>query len=575
MEHVWEPNAREHSGPMRGAVVLLVALAALLAMMGSADAKARGFGANCGPWAEAPAPGCDPANVTIVKQVDGESPTAFPFTVSYRVGGWWWNGTARKRIRDGMWPTGPQWRSTSFDLADNGVTAANAKSLGIALRGGAWVVIRESMVDGWSLRDVTCAASTFEAPGARDGGAYPVRVMQRASDGILLRVKHGEDVRCTFTNGTEAPTLRLVKDVVNDNGGTAVAGDFTLTATGAIADNVLTGTGDVSSTSGLQADTFTLSESGPAGYAAGAWACEGRDWVPADMTPSSLRRRGHGRDDGARGRAWIDGSWGDLQPWPIVNGNQIVLGARDDVTCRIVNDDVPPSLTITKVVVNNDAGTATPADFSLTATGALEGNAISGPGPVVASGATLRADTFTLSEDGPTGYTATWVCVGGTLTGNVIPIGVGQAVSCTVTNDDVGPTPPVTPETPVAPTVGPTPAIQPVIAPPVAVRGSVRLAGPRGCVRAGTVITRVSGENMASVRFIRDGRLVKRVNVTGTGTRVVTLTTRVRASDRLPHTVTARVRFVRGATPATRTVTHTFRNCRQAILPPMITPVTG
>ena len=42
----------------------------------------------------------------------------------------------------------------------------------------------------------------------------------------------GEDVTCTFVNNDDAPSLTLVKQVVNDNGGTAVAGDWTLTATG-------------------------------------------------------------------------------------------------------------------------------------------------------------------------------------------------------------------------------------------------------------------------------------------------------------------------------------------------------
>lgn len=563
MEHVWEPIARERSGPTRRVVVLLVALVALFIAASSASAKpgSASRSGNCGPWADGPAEGCEPAMLTIVKEVRGESSTAFPFTVAYRVGGWW-RGSDRAARSDGP---GGRWISRSFDLRANGAPGGNAKTLEIPLRGGAWVSIRESAVDGWFLDDMRCA-------GDQMARRHPVAIRTRSWDGYRVRLKHGEHLTCTVTNGSFAPTLRLVKDVVNDNGGTAVAGDFTLTATGTIEGNVLTGAGDVSSTADLRADTFTLSESGPTGYSAGAWVCEGRAWIPSDMTPTSLRRT-----DGRNGWDGIgDGSWGDLQPWPVVNGNQIVLDPRDDVTCRIANDDVPPSLTITKVVVNNDTGTATPTDFTLTATGALEGNVVSGPGPVVASGATLQADTFALSETGPEGYTATWACVGGTLTGTSIPLAIGQAVACTVTNDDVGPTPPpppVTPETPVAPTAASV--IQPVIAPPVAVRGTVRLAGPRGCVQPGTVITRVSGENMASVRFLRDGRLVKRVTVNGTGTRVVTLATRVRPGDRGPHTVTARVRFVTGATPATRTVTHTFRNCRQAILPAVIGGVTG
>ena len=35
----------------------------------------------------------------------------------------------------------------------------------------------------------------------------------------------GEDVTCTFVNDDDAPSLTLVKEVVNDNGGTAVPSD--------------------------------------------------------------------------------------------------------------------------------------------------------------------------------------------------------------------------------------------------------------------------------------------------------------------------------------------------------------
>ena len=49
----------------------------------------------------------------------------------------------------------------------------------------------------------------------------------------------GGEATCTITNDDNAPVLHLRKVVVNDNGGTAAAGDFTLTADGA-------GTNDVS-----------------------------------------------------------------------------------------------------------------------------------------------------------------------------------------------------------------------------------------------------------------------------------------------------------------------------------------
>jgi hypothetical protein len=62
-----------------------------------------------------------------------------------------------------------------------------------------------------------------------------------------------ESVTCTFYNDDNAPSLTLVKNVTNDNGGTAVASDWTLTATNY-------------DSSSPDAGTYNLSESGPSGY---------------------------------------------------------------------------------------------------------------------------------------------------------------------------------------------------------------------------------------------------------------------------------------------------------------------
>ena len=43
----------------------------------------------------------------------------------------------------------------------------------------------------------------------------------------------GETKTCTVTNDDIAPKLTVIKHVINDNGGTKTAADFTLTATGA------------------------------------------------------------------------------------------------------------------------------------------------------------------------------------------------------------------------------------------------------------------------------------------------------------------------------------------------------
>jgi hypothetical protein len=191
--------------------------------------------------------------------------------------------------------------------------------------------------------------------------------------------------------------LHLRKVVVNDNGGTATVADFALTADGS-GQNDLSGTSPVDSGAGLSADTWALSETSLPGYAASAWSCDG------------------GNQD----------------------GSSITVGIGQEATCTITNDDVAPVLHLRKVVVNDNGGTATVADFTLTADGAGE-NDLSGTSPVD-SGAGLLADTWALSETSLPGYTASaWVCDGGSQDGSSITVGIGGEATCTITNDDMPP----------------------------------------------------------------------------------------------------------------------------------------
>jgi hypothetical protein len=96
-------------------------------------------------------------------------------------------------------------------------------------------------------------------------------------------------------------SLTLVKQVVNDDGGSAQASDWTLSASGPTS---FSGPGpSVSSGDGFAAGTYTLAESGgPDGYAASAWDCAG---------------------------AAVDGA------------DTVTVTAGSQVTCTIVNDDIP------------------------------------------------------------------------------------------------------------------------------------------------------------------------------------------------------------------------------------------
>ncbi len=105
----------------------------------------------------------------------------------------------------------------------------------------------------------------------------------------------------------------------------------------------------------------------------------------------------------------------------------------------------PASLTLEKEVVNDNDGQATEDQFTLTATGlkvTIEG--IEGDPEV--TDAWVPIGTYALSESGPAGYTGTWACeddqqVEVPVSNDEITLTEGQIVTCTVTNDDIPPTP--------------------------------------------------------------------------------------------------------------------------------------
>ncbi len=260
--------------------------------------------------------------------------------------------------------------------ANNNLSGTSPVDSGSTLQPDTWT-LSETTQPGYSASAWVCTGGT--------------------QNGNQITVGFGGEATCTITNDDIAPKLHLRKVLVNDNGGTKSTNDFTLTANGT-GTNDLSGTSPVDSGATLKADTWTLSETNLAGYTASAWSCTG----------------------GTQ------------------NGNQITVGLDGEATCTITNDDIAPKLHLRKVLVNDNGGTKTVADFTLTADGSGS-NDLSGTSPVD-SGATLKADTWTLSETTQAGYTASaWVCTGGTQNGNQITVGLGGEATCTITNDDIAP----------------------------------------------------------------------------------------------------------------------------------------
>lgn len=226
-------------------------------------------------------------------------------------------------------------------------------------------------------------------------------------------------------------SLTLDKVVTRDNGGTAAESLWNLTATGALDPSTdlsgpgAAGSADVVSGPLFNPDTYTLAESGTvSGYTNGlTYSCV--------KTPAG----------GTAGVAVVS--------------NSIILASGDSAICTITNNDNPPSLILDKVVTSDQGGTAAASSWNLTATGALlpEGDRtnLSGPGAAgstdVVSGATFKADTYTLAETGGVaGYTngTTYSCVktlaggsaGTAVLSNSITLANGDSAICTITNTD-------------------------------------------------------------------------------------------------------------------------------------------
>lgn len=198
---------------------------------------------------------------------------------------------------------------------------------------------------------------------------------------------------------SQSTTLTLTKDLINDNGGTATASDWTLEANLAAGTAELSGISGVTSSS-LEAGDYELTETGPAGYTQTNLAC----------------------DSG------------------VLIGTSLTMAPGDDVNCTFSNDDQPVSLTLVKVV-NNQVGTAAANEWTLDAT--LAGlsilNGVTGT-PGVAS-SYLSAGDYVLSESGGAdGYRLeSLTCDAGILddSSNTLALTNGDVAVCTFTNRDL------------------------------------------------------------------------------------------------------------------------------------------
>ncbi len=296
-----------------------------------------------------------PASITIIKDATPNGSTSFPFTAS---------------------PS----PLTNFALVDDG-TSANTKVFSNITNFQTYT-ISETTPSGWSLAGIVCSVTS------PNGGSQTVNLPS-----VSINLKEGENVTCTFSNSQQTGTLIVKKHVVNDDGGTAVAGNWSLHVKSGSSD--VSGSPQAGSESGtsytLPVGSYTVSETdGPSGYTGPTFS-------------------------------------GDCD-----SGGSVTVVAGQTKTCTLTNNDQAAHLKLVKTVVNDNGGTASATDWTLSA---------SGPTPISGAGGAesdVDAGKYDLSESGgPSGYTSgSWVCVGGTQIGASVTLANGESATCTITNDD-------------------------------------------------------------------------------------------------------------------------------------------
>ncbi len=209
-----------------------------------------------------------------------------------------------------------------------------------------------------------------------------------ASNSITLSL--GDTAICTITNTflpPDAPRLTVIKHVINDNGGTALAGAFTMNVTGA--------GGFANSFPGVEAPGTTIT------MPVGAYSVDETSTLTTYAKTLSADCTG-------------------------------TIAAGQTKTCTVTNNDNPPVITtliVKKIVSNDNGGTKTSADFTMQVTGTNPSPA-SFPGSATGTSVTIVPGTYSVDEAAMTGYTKSFSadCTG--------TIAAGQTKTCTITNND-------------------------------------------------------------------------------------------------------------------------------------------
>ena len=327
--------------------------------------------------------------------------------------------------------------------------------------------------------ELSVGVHTITEDGPLPGYAASVWGGDCAANGSIT-LALGDVKTCTITNDDIAPTLTVIKKVINDNGGTAVAASWAMNVIGLnVSDTGFPGAPAPGLTINLHPGTYSIDDSGgPPGYSttfsgncAGAIGLgESRTCIITsdDISPALTVTKQVVNDHGGAAVAsdWtmdisganvsstgfagseagvtvnLDAGAYSVSESGGVSGYAIsfsaacagVIGLGDLMTCTITNDDIAPRLTVTKLVVNDNGGDALAGDWTMNVTGTnVSSTGFTGaddPGVTI----TLGPGTYSVGESGgPSGY-ATSLSAGCSGV-----IGLGGLLTCTITSGDIAP----------------------------------------------------------------------------------------------------------------------------------------
>jgi hypothetical protein len=260
--------------------------------------------------------------------------------------------------------------------------SGTAAPIGLAV-GTSTAVTETTIPSPWSLITASCV----KADGTTSTGTLDL--VNKKVTGIAI--ESGKITTCTFQDRIPNGTLVVKKVVVNDNGGTKHATDFTFSVNGGTAtaftqdpdNDVLHGRNSLTVQVGT---TYNVTEPTVTGY---------------DTTYSGC--------------------------------SDVTVTAGGTATCTITNNDRAGTLIVKKVVVNDNGGTKHATDFTFSVDGAAAVSFLQDADNNVLHGSntlTVNAGSHSVTEPAVTGYDTTYSNCSN------VSIANDATATCTITNND-------------------------------------------------------------------------------------------------------------------------------------------